>query len=225
MLLHSKGAHGFRIRSNRALPVTKHAVVLRCSEDPSPGGKLEIGLHSSLAMDLRSMTLRKQTLWSLYRLSSTMSRPFALELARRAGAKESIRLADPAFTVDQVEALTNGRFCDVVIEATGKQEALDFASQITGIRGRLVIAGYHQDESTQVNLRLWNWRGLDVINSHERDSAISVRGLREAIDAMQSGALDPRPLLTHRMSLDRLDEALVLTRDRPEGFMKAVIIL
>jgi len=151
-------------------------------------------------------------------------RPFALEFARKAGAKESIRLNDHASAIDHVEALTQGRFCEVVIEATGKQEALDFASQITGIRGRLVIAGYHQDEARQIDMRLWNWRGLDVINAHERDPAISIRGVREAIAAMQSGALDPRPLLTHVMSLDRLDEALALTRDRPEGFMKAVIL-
>jgi threonine dehydrogenase-like Zn-dependent dehydrogenase len=150
-------------------------------------------------------------------------RSFALELARKAGAAEALRLGDPTVAIDQVDALTQGRLCEVVIEATGKQEALDFASQITGIRGRLVIAGYHQDESRKINLRLWNWRGLDVINAHERDPAISVRGIREAIAAMQSGVLDPRPLLTHALPLDRLDEALALTRDRPEGFMKAVV--
>jgi threonine dehydrogenase-like Zn-dependent dehydrogenase len=152
-------------------------------------------------------------------------RPFALELARKAGAKESIRLGDAQAVTAHVQALTEGRFCEVVIEATGKQAALDFASQITGIRGRLVIAGYHQDESSQINLRLWNWRGLDVINAHERDPAISIRGIREAIEAVRSGALDPRPLLTHAFSLDRLDEAMALTRDRPDGFMKAMIVL
>ena len=107
--------------------------------------------------------------------------------------------------------------------ATGKHEALDFASQITGIRGRLVIAGYFPEEATKINLRLWNWRGLDVVDAHERDPAISIRGIREAIAAMRSGVLDPRPLLTHTVSLERLDEALALTRDRPDDFMKALI--
>jgi threonine dehydrogenase-like Zn-dependent dehydrogenase len=152
-------------------------------------------------------------------------RAFALEVARKAGAKESIRLDDTLAATAHVQALTDGRLCEVVIEATGKQGALDFASQITGIRGRLVIAGYHQEESSQINLRLWNWRGLDVINAHERDSAISIRGIREAVEAVQLGALDPRPLLTHAFSLDRLDEALMATRDRPDGFMKAMIVL
>jgi len=145
-------------------------------------------------------------------------------MARKAGVKETIRFGDPASSVRQVEALTNGRLCEVVIEATGKQEALDLASQITGIRGRLVIAGYHQDLTRRINLQLWNWRGLDVINAHERDPAMAIRGVREAVEAMRVGELDPRPLLTHRMSLDSLAEALMLTRDRPDGFIKAVIV-
>jgi threonine dehydrogenase-like Zn-dependent dehydrogenase len=152
-------------------------------------------------------------------------RPFALELARKAGAKESIGLGDAQSSIAHVQTLTGGQFCDVVIEATGKQAALDFASQITRIRGRLVIAGYHQDESSQINLRLWNWRGLDVINAHERDLMIAIRGIREGLEAVRLGTLNPRPLLTHAFSLDHLDQALVLTRERPEGFIKAMIVL
>jgi threonine dehydrogenase-like Zn-dependent dehydrogenase len=152
-------------------------------------------------------------------------RPFALSLAKKSGAEEAISLIEPQLAIERVQAITQDRLCDVVIEATGKQEALDFATQITCIRGRLVIAGYHQDQTRQVNLQLWNWRGLDVINAHERDPAIAIRGLREAIEAVRSGVLDPRPLLTHTMPLDRLGEALALTRDRPDGFMKAVINL
>ena len=67
--------------------------------------------------------------------------------------------------------------------------------------------------------------GLDVINAHERDPAIYVRGIRDAVDAVASGRLDPQPLYTHRFPLDRLDEALNATRDRPDGFLKALVML
>jgi NADPH:quinone reductase len=46
--------------------------------------------------------------------------------------------------IDHVVELTEGRYCEVVIEATGQQAALDFASQITGVRGRLVIVAKHE---------------------------------------------------------------------------------
>ena len=72
---------------------------------------------------------------------------------------------------------------------------------------------------------LWNWRGLDVINAHERDPKIYLEGIREAVRAVSSGQLDPTPLYTHRFPLDRLGDALDATRDRPDGFLKALVTL
>jgi threonine dehydrogenase-like Zn-dependent dehydrogenase len=110
-----------------------------------------------------------------------------------------------------------------VIEAVGKQWPLDLAAELTKERGRLVIAGYHQDGPRQVNMQMWNWRGLDVINAHERDPAIYMSGIREAVEAVQSGRLDPSPLYTHRYALEDLGTALDNTRDRPDGFVKALV--
>ena len=125
--------------------------------------------------------------------------------------------------LEEVKRLTEGRWCERVIEAVGLQWPLDLAGEITGERGRLVIAGYHQDGLRQVNLQLWNWRGLDVINAHERDPQRYIDGIRGAVALMSQGALDPRPLITP-LPLDRLGEALELARERPDGFMKAVVI-
>jgi threonine dehydrogenase-like Zn-dependent dehydrogenase len=71
---------------------------------------------------------------------------------------------------------------------------------------------------------LWNWRGFDVVNAHERDSAVAVQGMRDAVEAVWSGLIDPTLLVTHRFKLDRLDEALDATRDKPCGFVKAVVV-
>lgn len=152
-------------------------------------------------------------------------RAYSLDVARRAGAHEVIEMRDHWEIIEQVRSLTEGRFCDVVIEAVGKQWPLDLAGELTRERGRLVIAGYHQDGPRQVNMQMWNWRGLDVINAHERDPAVYMHGIREAIYAVASGRLDPAPFLTHEYPLDRLDEALDATRDRPDGFLKAWVYL
>ncbi len=121
--------------------------------------------------------------------------------------------------------LTNGAFCERVIEAVGMQEALDIAGDITCERGRLIIAGYHQDGLRHVNMQMWNWKGIDVINAHERDPQVNLRGLREAVDAVTRGRLDTAPLYTHRYPLERLGEALDATRDKPQGFVKALVML
>jgi len=152
-------------------------------------------------------------------------RPFAQEMARRMGAADVLPMGDRWQVTEQVKALTGGTFCDVVIEAVGKQEPLDLSAELTRERGRLIIAGYHQDGLRSVNMQLWNWRGLDVINAHERDPSMYTGGIRLAVDAVAGGALDPSPLYTHTFPLDRLGEALDATRDRPAGFMKALVTL
>jgi threonine dehydrogenase-like Zn-dependent dehydrogenase len=141
------------------------------------------------------------------------------------GAAETIPMDDHDGIIEQVKALTGGAFCDRVIEAVGKQWPLDLAAELTREGGRMIVAGYHQDGPRQVNMQLWNWRGFDVINAHERDPRVSIQGIREAVDAVASGRLDPGSLYTHTFSLNRLDEALNATRDRPDGFLKALVTL
>jgi threonine dehydrogenase-like Zn-dependent dehydrogenase len=158
------------------------------------------------------------------RVIAISRRPFSLDLARRMGAAETIAMDDHHAIIDRVNALTGGRFCDRVIEAVGKQWPLDLAGELVREGGRLVVAGYHQDGPRQVNMQLWNWRGIDVVNAHERDPEVNLRGMREAVEAVASGRLDPTPLYTHCFPLEGLGEALDATRDRPDGFLKALIV-
>ena len=140
-------------------------------------------------------------------------RSFALELAARLGAERTCAL-------DQ--AGEEERF-DCVIEAAGVQETLDLASRLTRERGLLVIAGYHQDGPRSVNVQLWNWRGIDVVNAHERNRRVVLAGIRSAVGAVASGRLDPAPLYTHLYPLDRLGEAMDAMIERPDGFLKALV--
>jgi threonine dehydrogenase-like Zn-dependent dehydrogenase len=132
-------------------------------------------------------------------------------LAERAGA-EVVRVRRG----DAVE----GPF-ERVIECAGTQSALDTASALVAERGRLVIVGYHQDGPRTVDLQSWNWRGLDIVNAHERDPAVYAEGMRAGAELLAAGELDVEPLLTHRFPLDRLDDAFEAARTRPPGFVKA----
>jgi threonine dehydrogenase-like Zn-dependent dehydrogenase len=157
------------------------------------------------------------------RVIALSRRPFSLDVARTFGAHETLSLDDPSRAIERVKSLTGGRLCDRVIECVGLQGALDLAGELAAERGRLVIAGFHQDGPRQVNMFLWNWRGLDVVNAHERDPRAYLAGMRAAIDALASGALDPTPLFTHRYSLDELDLAFAAVVARPDGFLKAIV--
>lgn len=159
------------------------------------------------------------------RVIAISRREESLDLARHYGAAETIPMHDHWAIVEQVKALTGEAMCERVIEAVGKQWPLDLAGELVGFGGRLVVAGYHQDGPRQVNMQNWNWKGIDVINAHERDPAVQMQGLREAVEAVANGRLDPEPLYTHRYRLEQLGEALDATRDKPGNFVKALVML
>ena len=158
------------------------------------------------------------------RVIGVSRRPFSLEVARNQGAEVTLPLADPDHVVREVERLTGGAGADRVVEAVGLQHPLNLAGRLTRVRGRLVVAGYHQDGTRQVNMQLWNWRGIDVINAHERDPGIIMDGIRGAVAAVADATLDPAPLYTHRFELAQLGEALETMRRRPDGFLKALVL-
>jgi threonine dehydrogenase-like Zn-dependent dehydrogenase len=112
---------------------------------------------------------------------------------------------------------------DVVIEATGTQAGLDTAAALVQTGGRLVIAGYHQDGLRTIDLQSWNWRGLEVVNAHEREPRRYVDGMREAARLAADGYLDVEALVTHRLRLPELERAFELATSRPPGFLKAVV--
>ncbi len=86
------------------------------------------------------------------------------------------------------------------------------------------MAGFHQEGPRQVDLFQWNWRGLDVVNAHEREPAAYVAGMRAALAAIERSALDPDPLYTDRVPLERVHLAFEALESRPDGFVKALVI-
>lgn len=161
------------------------------------------------------------------RVIAISRRRFSLHLGAQSGACKTIKIEGRNETqvIEEVKRANAGSLCDVVIEATGKQAPLDLSAQLVRERGRLVIAGYHQDGPRSVNLQLWNWQGLDVINAHERDPAIYLSGMKLALEAIESGTLKPATLYTHQYHLFQLGEALEMAARRPTGFVKAVIAI
>ncbi|GAW65895.1 alcohol dehydrogenase GroES domain protein [Geoanaerobacter pelophilus] len=157
------------------------------------------------------------------RVLALSRRGYALELARRCGATEVVTLDDHQKVLDRVRELTAGKGCDRVMEATGHQWPLDVAGELVRERGKIVIAGFHQDGLRQVNVQLWNWKGVDVINAHERDPKVYLEGMLAGIEAVDAGLFALEELITHTYALEHLGEAYRALDQRPEGFLKGII--
>jgi threonine dehydrogenase-like Zn-dependent dehydrogenase len=158
------------------------------------------------------------------RVIAISRRESSLTLARAMGAEDVVPLGETWEVVQAVQALTGGALCDRVFELVGKQQALDISGELTKTRGTLVIGGYHQDGNRSVNLQLWNWRGMDVINAHERELERYAEGVSLATRTIPALHVDPALLCTHSFPLERLGDALDATSSKAEGFVKAVIV-
>jgi len=157
------------------------------------------------------------------RVIAISRRSRSLAMAESMGASHVLPLEEPWHVAAVVKDITGGAMCDRVIEATGLQAPLDVASELCAERARLTIAGYHQDGLRQVDMQLWNWRGIDVINAHERDPARYIAGMEAAISAVLSGELRAADFITHRFTLGQTGAALELLRRRDGNFIKAVL--
>lgn len=150
-------------------------------------------------------------------------RDFSLEIAKECGADEVVKMDDHWQIINHVSQLTGGKFCERVIECTGKEWPLNLAGELAAERGKLIIAGFHQDGMRQINVQLWNWRGLDVINAHERDPQEYIKGMQVAVKAVEDGIMNPDLLYTHSYTLENIQNAFNNLTDRPDGFVKALI--
>jgi len=130
--------------------------------------------------------------------------------------------ASAAFSFEDVPADAWDSYA-IVIESAGVQQTLDHATWLVAFGGRLVIAGYHADGPRTVNMQSWNWKGIDVINAHERDPAAYARGLQDGLALTAERRLDLGHLITHTFPLERAADAFALLEARPPGFVKAVI--
>jgi 2-desacetyl-2-hydroxyethyl bacteriochlorophyllide A dehydrogenase len=125
--------------------------------------------------------------------------------------------------VKYVKGITNGKGADVVIEATGEQTPLNMASEMVRIRGRLVIFGYHVGESRSINMQVWNWKGLDVINAHERESEVYMDGMRIGMMLLSKGKIKLKNLITHKYPLEEINRAFNDVDMKIKGLIKAVV--
>ena len=157
------------------------------------------------------------------RVIAISKRDFSLDCALRYGADEVLSFTETHAVANLVSELTDGAFCSRVIESTGKQQALDLATEVIAEGGKLVIAGYHQDGLRQVDFQKWNWKGIDVINAHERKAERYKKGMQQAVEAVRNGIIHPERLYTHVFDLNTVGRGFRMAAARPDGFIKALV--
>lgn len=154
----------------------------------------------------------------------------AVQAARAAGADrilaidtvdERLRVAESFgatpvhLTADDPRAAakeaTEGRGVDATVDAVGHPEALELACRLTRKAGTVSAIGVYA-ERIEVHMGIVWIKALTLRTGH----ANVIAHLDPVLALLESGELDPSPLVTHHMSLDEAPEAYELY-DRREA--------
>jgi len=131
---------------------------------------------------------------------------YRLKLAARMGASRTINSKERD-VVAEIHANTEGRGAKVVLEMSGNDAAIRDAFRAVRNGGTVILFGL---PSRDVKLNV----GDDLIFKEAHVRGITGREIFRTwykVDALlKSGKVDLRPLITHRMSLNQLDDAMKL---------------
>jgi 2-desacetyl-2-hydroxyethyl bacteriochlorophyllide A dehydrogenase len=174
--------------------------------DLRPG--LAVAVVGSGTLGLLAVALLRLT--SPGRLTLVGTRPERLALGRRLGADE---------TIDAAGVSPASEF-DLVFEAANRPEGAQLALRLARRGGTVVlegISGVDEPALTADLISLGNLRVQGIFGA-------SRAAWRWVVELFAQGRLELRPLVTHRLPLERHDEAFALLRDPAAGALKVQFV-
>lgn len=161
--------------------------------------------------------------------------PRRLQVARECGLKTTINPNE----IDPIEALrgwSDGRGCEVVVEASGNPQAALLAAEMAGRKGEVILLGSPrkplQSNVTELlrRIHLWGYGCVTFKGAHEWRLPVHEdsegffkhsieRNTRILLRSIAEGRLRIGPLLTHKLPPDRCAEAYRGLRENPDEYI------
>ncbi len=149
-----------------------------------------------------------------------------LDVARGYGFNDCINAARED-TVEWIVAETDGRGADICIEAAGTAVTFEQSLRIVRKLGKVVLMGnVSGDVVIPERTASAILRGQLTIYGTWNSSftAVPKNEWRTALQFMSSGALNLKPLITHRFKLDQVNSAFDMMYNRQEFFNKVMFV-
>ncbi|MFC1900859.1 zinc-binding dehydrogenase [Chloroflexota bacterium] len=137
-----------------------------------------------------------------------------LELASELGAKVVVEASKNDIT-PIVKELNNGKGADIVFDCAGGQNTFQQALSMVHRGGKIDIVGFYQEP--------FNWNPSFIA---QNDISLIGCGLRfdlpGALELLKNGAVDTKPMITHRYPLDKVKEAFDI-QVKAEDAIKVIV--
>jgi threonine 3-dehydrogenase len=146
---------------------------------------------------------------------------YRLELAKKMGTDHVVNIteSDPK---DAIMEITNGRGADLVLEMSGSQDAINVGLEVLKKGGKFTAFGVPRGSVTV------DWTNELIMKGVKLQAIIGRRIFHtwyKMMALLNTGKIDPRPLVTHKMKLTDYPKAfeVLRSRDKPCGKIMFVV--
>ena len=137
----------------------------------------------------------------------------------RMGVADTLLATGAASDLDAVRELTDGRFCEVVVDATGSNASMGEALAYCAFGGRLVFVGITQAEVSFPHAPVMHRRELSILASRNALSGDFTR----IIGLIEAGRINTAPWITHRIPFADAIRIFPTLIEPTSGVIKGVI--
>ncbi len=152
------------------------------------------------------------------RVYMTDIREYRCEFAHKAGADwvGNPQTRDVAGEIRSAEPLG----VDVAFECAGEQETVDQAVRLVKPGGSIILVGIPEVDRISFEMNAMRRSEIHIRNVRRQNGCV-----QPAIDLVASGQVDVASMVTHRFSLDQVQEAFDAVSNYRDGVVKAIINL
>ncbi|EGF25212.1 zinc-binding alcohol dehydrogenase family protein [Rhodopirellula baltica] len=140
-------------------------------------------------------------------------------VTEKMGVTDTIQFDGSEADVEKLEAMTDGRRADVVVDATGNHHSMRRAMEMAAFGGRVVYVGITQQDLQFPHAPFLHRRELTILASR---NALT-RDFARIIDLIETGVIDTDPWITHHAKFEDVIESFPAWTDPESGVVKAVI--
>lgn len=141
-----------------------------------------------------------------------------LDFAKKIGIEHIINITEKN-ELEEISKITDGRMAEVVLEASGSNQAIKNTIEQVSFAGRIVFTGWPK-ESTLLPTGMITKKELDI-----RGGRTSVNEFEEAIDLIYNNKINARAVLTKIIDLDEVPKTIKDIEKNPGNYLKVNVRL
>ena len=149
------------------------------------------------------------------------------ELFKRIGVADKKYICIKNRNVDEaILSATNGLGVDMFFECVGKNETISLGLKCTAASGCIQLVGNPMDDIVLLRNIYWKIlrKQLTVLGTWNSSFTHELNDdWHYVLNRLECGAIHPERMITHKYNLSKLDEGVVLIRDKKEEYVKVMI--